>query len=55
MKKSKLAEKDRQALVEKWESTPSPNPRFRGMTPREVARALVRRPPHASDKGRSAK
>ena len=38
-------ENAKRALTEKWENTPSPNPRFRGLTPREVARALVKRPP----------
>ena len=43
-------EKARKALVETWENTPSPNPRFKGLTPREVVRALVRRPPAATSR-----
>ena len=41
--KPKPTEDERQALIEKWDR-PSPNPRYRGMTPREVARTLARRP-----------
>lgn len=35
-------EKDRKALIRHWEGQPSPNPDFRGKTPRDVARALLR-------------
>ena len=43
-------EKARQALFEKWD-VPSPNPRYRGLTPKEVARALRRqtKPPATMD------
>ena len=39
----KTSEKDRRALIRKWENTPSPNPEFEGVTPRQVARKLLRR------------
>ena len=31
---------ERQHLIREWEDTPSPNPRYGGLTLREVARAL---------------
>lgn len=49
MDKKAEREKARKALIEKWENEPSPNPLARGMTPREVARVLLRpkpSPPH---------
>ena len=36
------AEKERRALIRKWESTPSPNPEFKGATPKQVAQKLLR-------------
>ena len=36
------AEKERRALIHKWENKPSPNPEFKGITPKEVARKLLR-------------
>lgn len=39
-KTQKLTEEERRALVERWANTPSPNPRYRGLTPQEVARAM---------------
>ena len=36
-------EKERKALFEKWDG-PAQNPRYRGQTPKEIARALMRRP-----------
>lgn len=40
-----LAEKERRSLIAHWESQPSPNPDFKGATPKEVAKALLRRKP----------
>jgi len=36
-------EKERKALFEKWDG-PAANPRYRGQTPKEVARAALMRP-----------
>ena len=40
--KQKLTDEQRKALIQKWASTPSPNPRYGGATPTDVARALLR-------------
>ncbi|MDE0072787.1 MAG: hypothetical protein OXR82_10915 [Gammaproteobacteria bacterium] len=37
------AEKERRALIRKWENTPSPNPEFEGVTPKQVAQKLLRK------------
>ena len=37
-----LSEAERLTLIEEWENTPSPNPEYRGKTPADAARALVR-------------
>lgn len=34
-------EKERRALIRKWENTPSPNPEFKGITPKQAARKLL--------------
>ena len=36
-----VAERERRALIRKWENTPSPNPEFKGATPKQVARKLL--------------
>lgn len=36
-----VAEKERRDLIRKWENTPSPNPEFKGVTPKQVARKLL--------------
>ena len=36
----------RPPTVEEWQDTPSPNPRYRGATPADVGRALIRKPTH---------
>lgn len=36
-----VAEKDRRDLIRKWENTPSPNPEFKGVTPKQVAQKLL--------------
>ena len=36
------AERERRALIRKWENTRSPNPEFKGVTPKQVARKLLR-------------
>ena len=41
-KRQSVAEKERRALIRKWENTPSPNPEFRGITPKQVAQKLLR-------------
>ncbi len=35
-------EEDRRDLIRKWENTPSPNPEFKGVTPKEAAQRLLR-------------
>ena len=35
----------RRALIRKWENKPSPNPDFKGATPKDVVRMLRGRPP----------
>ena len=37
-----VAEKERRALIRKWENTPSPNPEFKGVTPKQAARKLLK-------------
>ena len=34
------AERERRDLIRKWENTHSPNPEFKGATPKQVARKL---------------
>ena len=41
-KKRKLTEPEREKLVHEWTRTPAINPRYRGATPAEVARSLLR-------------
>ena len=43
-KTQRLTDGQRNALMPEWEQRPSPNPRYRGLTPAEVARTLVRKP-----------
>ena len=40
--KTKPTEAERLAMIRKWESTPSPNREYRGATPGDAARALMR-------------
>lgn len=40
-----VGEQERRALIRKWENTPSPNPEFKGITPKDAAKALLRRAP----------
>ena len=40
--KPMLTEEERLVLLRKLDSTPSPNPRYKGMTPGQAARALMR-------------
>ena len=35
----------RKALIRKWENKPSPNPDFKGATPKDVVRMLRGQPP----------
>ncbi len=42
MAKKKLTEEERKALLRKWDNTPSPNPRYQGLTPGDAARAMTR-------------
>ena len=37
--KRKLTEEERLAKLREWDNTPSPNPRYQGMTPGQAARA----------------
>ncbi len=39
--RKKLTEAERLSLIEKWESKPSPNPRYGGQTPADVAKKLL--------------
>ena len=39
-------------MVERWTRTPSPNPRYGGATPAELARRLLRREEESSTKER---
>ena len=45
--KPKLTEEERLAKLRKLDNTPSPNPEYRGLTPGDGARAIMRprRPP----------
>ena len=47
----KPTEQQRKAAVRKWSNTPSPNPRYMGATPGDVARALLGKRPvrHAGE------
>ena len=38
----RTTEKERRALIRKWENQPSLNPEFKGVTPRQAARKLLR-------------
>jgi len=40
-KRGKTVAEERRELMRKWENTPSPNPEFKGITPRQVARKLL--------------
>ena len=42
-KRKTPTEKSRKAAVRKWSATPSPNPRYKGATPGDVGRALLKR------------
>ncbi len=35
---------------QQWQDSPSPNPRYKGATPADVGRALLRKPAHHADK-----
>ena len=37
-------EAEHEEAVREWSTTPSPNPRYKGATPADVARALLKRP-----------
>ena len=37
-----LTEKKRAELIERWENTPSENTTFKGATPHEIAKALLK-------------
>ena len=45
--RTKLTEEERLAKLRKLDNTPSPNPEYRGLTPGDAARAIMRprRPP----------
>ena len=45
----KPTEQQRKAAVREWSNTPSPNPRYRGATPGDVARALLGKKPVRRD------
>ena len=45
MPRHKLEEKERRGLIRHWENQRSPNPDFKGATPKDVARALLRQKP----------
>ncbi len=53
-KSTKLTEEERKALVREWSNTPSPNPRYQGLTPAEVAKALRKPPRKTQDTGQSS-
>ena len=38
----KLTEEERLATLLRWDNTPSPNPRYKGATPGDLAHALFR-------------
>jgi hypothetical protein len=40
--KPKLTEEERLAKLREWDNTPSPNPRYKGLTPAQAARAMMR-------------
>ena len=40
--KRELTEEERLAKLREWDNTPSPNPRYKGMTPGQAARAMMR-------------
>ena len=41
-RKKPLPEKKRAELIERWENTPSENPEYRGKTPADLAKMLLR-------------
>lgn len=43
---------DTKAMLREWSHTPSPNPRYKGATPADVARALLRKKPVRRDERR---
>ena len=48
----KPTEKARKAAVQKYSKTPSPNPRYKGATPGDVGRALLKRSVRPTSTGR---
>ena len=40
--KPKLTEEERLAKIREWDNKPSPNPRYKGLTPGQAARAMMR-------------
>ena len=42
--------KDRRQAVETWQNTPSANSRYKGATPADIGRALLRKPARHADK-----
>lgn len=40
--KPKLTEEERLAKLREWDNKPSPNPRYKGLTPGQAARAMMR-------------
>ena len=53
MSDSKPTKAERKAARDKWANTPAVNPRYKGATPAEVARALLGKvsPPRPEDRG----
>lgn len=46
---SKPTEKARKAAVKKWSATPSENPRYKGATPDDMGRTLLRKVAQKTD------
>ena len=46
---TKPTDKERRAALREWQDTPSRNPEFKGTTPAELARALLKRRPAPGD------
>ena len=44
-----MSEKKIEAAVREWSNTPSVNPRYKGATPADVVRALLRKPVRHTD------
>ena len=40
--KKQLTAEERLPKLREWDKTPSPNPRYKGMTPRQAARPMMR-------------